>query len=595
MIGNYLKVALRTFRKHPVYACVNVLGLGVAIGTCLLIGLYVQDELRYDTFHPQAHRTLALVIESDLLDSPQQTGPSAFAPLLETEIPEVEHVTRTDPDRSVHLTPRARRRGGGIREGRVLEADSSFFDVFPGFPVRRADRDEVLDAPGEAVLTASAARSLFGDQNPVGRVLRADSDSTRRYTVVGITRVPEHSTVQFDAVVRAPTPSRSPESWKQFSGQVYARVGEEVRPDTLAATVWEAAPSEEMKVADGVDMVPLPALYLSDAYSADGFKAQPRYLYLFGSLGLLILLIAGFNYVNLAVSQVDRRTGEVGIRRTMGARRRQIVGQFLVETLVLTTAALGVGVGLAAGALPAFNALFGKTLTLAASQHMGVLVGGIGGVLALTLIAGAYPAFVLSGFRPAHTLRGASTTTVGGGDWLQRGLVVAQFAVSTGLIFGTIVIYQQLDYLQTKDLGFEEEQVVTVPLGDLNPERGRTLRRLAADHPAVQHATIGSGTPGEIGLRVANMNPNEVSDSARVQDREIDVSPVEVDTSYVETLGLTVIAGRRFGEVSPARQRSGYILNEETVRAFGWTPETAVGQPFSLFGGGPRRGRKFPH
>jgi len=586
MLRNYLKVAWRALRKHPVYAFVNVLGLGAAIATCLLIGFYIQDELRYDTFHPDAHRTLALVIDGDVLDGLQRTTPPGFASLLRAEIPGVEHVTRTDPVGSVRFAPQGSERGGRARDLQVMEADSSFFDVLTGFPVRGGRRADALDVPGEAVLTASAAQSLFGDRNPIGQVVRTDEEPVRRYTVVGITQVPEHSTVQFDVVVRPPSPSTPASPWTDFTSRIYARVDESVRPDTLSATLQEAMPSDPLEpFVDEVDMIPLPDLYLSDAYSADGFKGQPRYLYLFGSVGLLILLIAGVNYVNLAVSQVDRRTGEVGLRRTMGARRRQVVGQFLVETMLLTLAAFGLGVALVAVVLPAVNALLGKSLSFGTARHIWVLAGGLGGVLAFTLVAGAYPAFLLSGLRPVQTLRGGSQTLVDGGGWLQKGLVVAQFAVSAGLIFGTVVIYQQLDYLQTKDLGFNEEQVVTVPLGDLSPEREKALRRAARNHSAVQQATIGGTMPGRrVGLRFPGLNLKAVSDSARGPDREFELYPVKVDTNYVEALGLDVIAGRRFGEVTPDQRRNGYILNEETVRVFGWTPETAVGMPFGLFG-----------
>ncbi|MFB6247325.1 MAG: ABC transporter permease [Salinibacter sp.] len=208
MIRNYLTVAWRMLRKHPVYALVNVVGLGVAIATCLLIGLYVQDELRYDTFHPDADRTLILTLGPDDAGR-QRFAPPGFGALLESEIPGVKHVTRTVVDSEVRLSPGSSRTGGGAQDARLLRADTSFFDVFPGFPVRRADRDEVLDAPGEAVLTVSAAASLFGDQDPIGRTIRAVDDSSRRYRVVGLTTVPDRSTLQFDVVVNTPGPSTS--------------------------------------------------------------------------------------------------------------------------------------------------------------------------------------------------------------------------------------------------------------------------------------------------------------------------------------------------------------------------------------------------
>lgn len=515
MLRNYLKVAWRTLRKHPIYAFVNVLGLGAAIAICLLTGLYVQNELRYDTFHPDAHRTLTLVIDRGMPDRPQRTAPPGFASLLRTEIPGVEHVTQTGHVGSIRFAPQASERGGRARDLQVMEADSSFFDVFTGFSVRGGRRTDALDAPGEAVLMISVAQSLFADRNPISQVVRSDEKPARRHTVGGITRVPEYSTVQFDAVVRPPTPSTSAPSWTGFTSRIYARVDESVRPDMLSATLQEVMPSDPLEhFVNGVDMTPLPDLYLSDAYSAGGFEDQPRYLYLFRSVGLLILLIASVNYVNMAVSQVDRRTGEVGLRRTMGARRPQVVGQFLVETMLLTLVAFVLGLALTAGALPAFNVLFGKSFTLATAQHPAVLAGGFGVVLVVILIAGVHPAFMLAGFQPARTLRGFLQALVGGVNWLQKGLVTVQFAALAGLIFVTVVI----------------------------------------------------------------------SDSASVENREVVIFPREVDTNYAETLELDVTDGRRFRKTTFNHRRNGYVLNEGTVRTLGWTPETAIGKPFSILG-----------
>lgn len=578
MTWNYLKVAWRTLRKNPVYTIVNVLGLGVALATCLLIGLYVQDELSYDTFHPQADRVLSVVIDNNFLDSPQRHGTGPFANVLSTEVSGVAHVTYTDPlhkSKPIRLTES---RETITRERWVQEADSSFFDVFSGFPVRRADRDDVLDAPGEAVLTSSTAEALFGDESPIGRGVQVEGD---RYTVVGLTEVPDRSTIQFDLVVSTPRVLNRSVSWKKFDGQVYARMERAASPDAVAATLKKAVPDVAERFIQDVQVIPLSDLYLSNASRADGFKGQPRYLYLFGTVALLILIIAGFNYANLSVAQADRRTGEVGIRRTMGAQREQLVGQFFGETILVALVAYGIGAVLAATALPAFNALFEKELALAAPQAGWVLVGGLGTVLLVSGLAGAYPAFVLSGFRPARALRGASQTTVGGGGWLQRGLVVAQFAASAGLVFGTIVVYQQLDYLQTKDLGFDGDRVVKINLDSLSTDRKRGLRRRTLQHPGVKRATIGSQVPGGIQSSI-EYDLTDLSDSARTQDRKILIRPVEVDTNYVSTLGMEIIAGRGFDEVPRGRRRTGYILNETTAEAFGWTPKTAVGKPFGF-------------
>ena len=577
MITNYLKVAWRTLRKRPVYAVVNVLGLGIALATCLLIGLYVQDELTHDTFHPHADRILSVVVENKFFDRPRRNAPAPFANVLSTKVPGVAHVTSTS-SRTELVPVRLAGNRKATRERRILKADSSFFDVFSGFPVRRANRDDVLDAPGEAVLTASLAEVFFGEESPIGRGVQVEGD---RYTVVGLTEVPSQSTVQFDLVVSTPASLDRSGPWTELVGWTYARMEQAASSDTVATMLEEAVPEMAAPLVRNVQAIPLPDLYLSDAYQAGGFKGQPRYLYLFGTIALLILIIAGFNYANLSVAQADRRTGEVGIRRAMGAQRGQLVGQFFGETFLVALAAYGVGAVLAATALPAFNALFGKELALAAPQAGWVLLGGLGAAVLASGLAGAYPAFVLSGSRPARTLRRASQTTVGRGGWLQRGLVVAQFAASAALVFGTIVVYQQLGYLQAKDLGFEDEQVVKIDLDSLSTDRKRDLRQRALEHPGVQGATIGSGVPGSIQSSIEH-DLSDLSDSIRTQDRKVLIRPVEVDTNYLGTLGMEIIAGQGFDEVPRGRRRQGYVLNETTVRALGWTPQTAVGKPFGL-------------
>ncbi len=577
MLRNYLTVAARHLWRHRGFTTMNVVGLAVGMATCLLVGLYVQDELSYDTFHPQSDRILAVTIENDFFDERRRITPRPFGELLRTEVPGVQRVTQTkgtsdeqtvrygDDDRTLE------------RDQRVLKTDASFFEVFDGFPVRRANDKHLLDAPDEAVITTAMARAFFGEQNPIGKTLTVENDSTRHYTVVGTTEVPENSSLQFDMVVPMPD-VESGQQWGMYLYHTYARTEENVSPAQIEEAVQTAIPSDSENYVGAVETLPLPELYLSDVYDADGFKGQPRYLYIFGTIPLLILLIAAFNYVNLVTAQAERRVREIGVRKAMGASRTQVAYQFLGEAVLLSGMALLLAMVLVIGALPVFNALFDKSLSLTTVRHGWALLNGVGVVLGVGILAGAYPAFVLSGFSPTRILRGASATTTGRGGWLRKGLVVTQFAASAGLILGTIVIYQQLDYVQTKNLGFDGEQVVTVDLQDIPESRHATLRRKARQHPDVKQASIGSATPGGFGITFSN-EPDDLSPDAQTSQEEIRVHPAKIDTSYVETLGLRLIAGRGFPADGTTQ---GYILNEAAVEAFGWTPDTAVGKRFTL-------------
>ena len=580
MLRNYLKIAARHLWHQRGFTAMNVVGLAVGMATCLLVGLYIQDELSYDTFHPQSDRILAVTIENDFFDQRRRITPLPLGELLRTEVPGVQHVTRTKGTSNEQTVRYADGDQPLARDQRVLKSDASFFDVFSGFRMRQSSDKRPLNAPDEAVITTSMARTFFGDQNPIGKTLSVEDDSTRRYTVVGITEVPENSSVQFDMVVPMPD-VESGQQWGMFMYHTYARSEANVSPAQVEEAVQTAVPSNAENYVGAVGTLPLPELYLSEVHDAGGFKGQARYLYIFGTIALLILLIAAFNYVNLVTAQAEKRIREIGVRKAMGASRTQVAYQFLGEAVLLSGIALLVAVGLVVGVLPVFNALFEKSLSLTTVRHGWALLNGIGVVGSVGILAGAYPAFVLSGFAPTRILRGASTTTTGRGGWLRKGLVVTQFATSAGLILGTIVIYQQLDYVQTKHLGFEGEQVVTVDLGDVPESRHATLRREVQQHPDVAQTTISTAVPGGFGITFSN-EPKNLSPEAQTTREKIEVHPATVDTSYVKALGLRLIAGQDFATRPSDGTGQGYIFNEAAVKALGWTPDAAVGKPFTL-------------
>lgn len=603
MLRNYLKIAARHLWHQRGFAAMNVGGLAVGMATCLLIGLYVQDELSYDTFHPQADRILALTVEQGA--DTQRGVPYALCDVLTRKVPGVQRVTGTSR-RAWERTVRYRGNNSQIeRTQRVLEADSSFFDVLSGFPMHRGRAETMLDAPDQLVITKSTARAFFGGRNPIGEALTVVDDSARRYTVTGVTSVPPNSTIQFDVVVPLTNAKKERRRWN-LAYKIYAWVGPGVTPERLGQVALQGMHEGQRRDEGitGFSAVPLSELYLSGLHQPGGFKGQPRSLYIFGTIALLILLIAAINYVNLLTVQAERRAREVGVRKTMGASRRQVAYQFMGEALLLSGLALAVAIVLVIGALPAFNALFDKNLSLSAARHGWALLNGIGVVLGVSLLAGAYPAVVLSEFAPTRILRGASATTTGSGGWLRKGLVVTQFAASAGLILGTIVIYQQLDHVQTKDLGLDAERVVMIDLGEWgelfapsteNRDQilekiksfERVVRRRAARHPDVVEASIRGTVPGRfIGLAYERAS-KELSSAARAQRQKIELRLAEVDTNYIETLGLSLLAGRRFVAAAPGRRAEGYVLNEAAVEAMGWTVEGAIGKPFSLGEGAP--------
>ena len=394
MIKNYLTIAFRNLHRNLSYTAISVLGLAVGMAACLLIGLYVGDELSYDDFHVKANRIHVMGMDNNFFGRSMAT-PYPLAPAMEASLHTVDHAVRTlgreeivvrRPDNSME----ARRR--------LLLVDSTFFQVF-NFPLVRGRSDLVLTLPDAAVITESMARDFFGDDDPMGSVIQMEfRDSTHTLMVRGIIEdAPKNSTIQFD--VLAPLGRLEPdfhdmEAWGRRMFLTYALLNQPVPPDTLAAQAQHAAKTilgDSDREPPSFFSIPLPELYLSDQYHTEGFRGQQRYLYIFGSVALFILLIAAINYVNLVTAQAQRRAKEVGVRKTMGGGRGQLAGQFLSESLLLILAALLLALGLTALVLPVFNTNFGTELTLLGEGRGPLLVGLAAAMLLAGIAAGRIP------------------------------------------------------------------------------------------------------------------------------------------------------------------------------------------------------------
>jgi putative ABC transport system permease protein len=322
--------------------------------------------------------------------------------------------------------------------------------------------------------------------------------------------------------------------------------------------------------------LPMTELYLSDLVSVEGFRGEQRYIYIFGVVALFILLLACVNYVNLSTARSAQRAKEVGVRRTVGAGRFQVARQFLGESVLLTLGAFVLALVLARAALPVFNHLTDKELSLFAG-HAGFTLLLLGVALAVGLLAGAYPALYLSSFRPTDVLHGGQARGRRGAR-LRKGLVALQFAVAVVLIAATGVVYQQLRYTQTKDLGFAEEQVVSM---NISEARGQyeAVKRAFTRHPAVQNVAASDGMPGSYHMRYGF-----VPDSTRPDDSML-AHIVEVDSDYFETLGIDLVAGRSFSPKRATDDTSAYVLSEATARELGWGTPVGRDMPFMRRGG----------
>ncbi len=565
MLRNYLTIAYRNLKRRPGYAAINLIGLAVGMAVCLLIVRYVQEELSYDDFHPNADRIVA-VGNAGMFWGRSLSTPYPLATALEETAPSVQAVTRV---RGAY--------GSFVRgDGEAFEVDdtrfatASFFDVF-AYRLLRGDPSEVLAGPNRVVLTRSAAQRIFPRENPIGKSLRLDRrDTTYVLSVTGIVEDPPANTVfPFDALVSLdtrPQGQSGTSAWNMYVYRTYALLHEGVTPEAFQAdldAIVEAHYDPDSEI--GYFAEPITELHLSDLVVSEGFTGDPRYLYIFSAIALLVLLIACINYVNLATARAAGRAKEVGVRKTVGATRGQVARQFLGESVLLTLAALFAAAGLAQALLPAFNYVFGTELSLNYAANPTMLLALAGLVVVVGLVAGGYPALYLSAYQPALVLKGR-TARGRGGAWLRKGLVVAQFAISAVLIIGTLVIYQQLHYVQTKNLGFSEEHVVVVELpSERLARQHEVVQRAFEQQPGVVQTGAGSSMPGGYGATYRG------SPDPAQPEKKLSYKAVNAGYDYFETLGISFVAGRPFSRQYATDDTSAFIINEAFAREMGWT------------------------
>jgi putative ABC transport system permease protein len=573
MLRNYLLVALRALRRQPGYVAVNVFGLGVGMAACLLIGLFVWQERTYDRFHEHADRLsrVWLVEEQEERTSTSVSTPVILAPTLQESFPEVEAAVRVMVRESAVGPPERR-----FTE-RVHGVDPAFFEVF-SFPLLQGDPATALAEPGRVVLTPGLAKRYFPDEDPLGQALPIELLGGE-FIVTGIAGAPPAtSSIQYDLLIHFTDLGRtlreaSHTSWHLIYVETYVLTREGIAREELQAklpSLVQRVISEEYRDGYRLNLQPIMAIHLDNTLPA-GIEpvADPAYLSLLAVIALFILGVAVINFVTLSVGQSARRAREVGLRKALGAQRAQVAAQFWGEALVLTALALSLGVGLAALFTPAFSELAGVELAFGLGPR------SLGLILLLLVVvglgAGAYPAVVLSGFRPIEALKDKLQIS-GDRSLLRRGLVVVQFSLAILLIIGTLFVNRQLDFLRSAPLGFEKEQVVVVPTGMGWGPADRVLERVR--DALTTHGGIEAITSSAFALdeEWATVGYTDAADTWR----ELHLNWGEAD--FLEAMGVELAAGR-FLDPTLATDSSRFLVNEALVRSYGWpSSDAAIGQ-----------------
>lgn len=587
MFGNYLKMAVRNLLKHKGYSTINIAGLAVGMTCCILIGLFIRHELSYDRFHSKADRIYRLVVDvfppTGKVDNYATSGPG-IAPILERDFPEIEHAVRLRPVEDYLVS-----HGADKFYETFVYADFALFQVFD-FQLLAGDKQTVLYDPYSLVLTEETAAKYFGKTDPLGQTLVVDD--TLSFKVTGILAdPPSNSHFDFDILASMRTLEERNHwmrtTWWSFGGYTYLLLSETTDVTVLGQKLHRISAQyiPQQETGSGYHqecyLQPLTDIHLhSDRRNEWQANSDIKYVTIFSIIAGFILLIACVNFMNLATARSLERTKEIGIRKVVGALRTQLAGQFLGEAVLMAAMAGAISVALATWLLPGFGVLAGRELTFRFFEQPRYLALLTSFSLIVGLIAGSYPAVLLSSFRPVQTIKGKFRAT-GSGASLRRGLVVFQFAISVTLLIATGVVYKQLNYMRTYDLGYDTEQIVVLEgRGDRQLEQKyNSMKNSLRAIPGVGNTTLSSSVPGcQFDNSVFRIEGNMV-DSPYGKDAWNDMRYVIIDPDFIELFDLEMAAGRPISRQFESDKNSAFLLNGSAVRRLDWgKPEDAIGK-----------------
>ena len=581
MIVYDLKLALRRMMNEKVYVGINVVGLAVGIASCVLILLYVQDELSYDAHHAHADRIFRVVDENTA------RTPILLGPVLRTQLPEVVDYTRLKGTTGVWLMKTG---DNEYLEENVYWADPSLIDIFDiGLTI--GDMSSALDAPYSMVITEGHARKYFGDANPIGQTVNADN--VFNFQVTGVMKaLPRQSHFEMDMVVSLSSLEQTnidrgyPDhgrylmsNWIEKEYYTYLLLAAAADVAALPRRIQETLNEygdPEVRSDDGqvrYQIQPLRSIHLDSHLMQEmANNAQRSTIWVLTAIALFLLFIAGINFMNLTTARSIHRSLEVGLRKTVGAGRWQLIRLFLVESLLVSVFATGIAVLLVQLAMEPFNLLSDKELSLNLLDYR-TWTGLAATSLIVGLSAGLYPALGLASFRPMSMLRSKNYGV--SGAWLQKALVVAQIVISIVLVSGTMVVSRQLTFMQSSELGFDKEHILAtpIPVSAQNVD-GRALLRLRegfTDLPGVAAMSMSSYLPGRASGRglLQTATVRRLDEPALVA---IEAQMIFTMWDYLKTLDLTVLEGRDFDFTRPYSINgvSEVILNETAIRSLGW-------------------------
>ena len=588
MIKNHLKIAFRNITKNRGIFAINIFGLAVGIASCLAILLFINDELNYDKFNTKADQIVRVVfnakINGETMKEAVVMAPVAKA--FKVEFPEVLDATRM----TNILNPKLVYKNTSYRDSRFAYVDPNFFEVFT-LPIVEGNTKNPLAEPGSVVITSPEAKKYFGDENPIGKILKLENYD-RQFTVTAVMReVPKNSHFHFDlfASTESYTAAQGT-SWvnSDFFTYLLLRKGTNVEKlEKKIPAIIDKYMGPQIKNAVGIpysqfkkdnqitlNLQPLTDIHLRSDFTASSQLEQGgdiKYIYIFGAVALFMLLIACINFMNLATAAASKRAKEVGIRKVLGSGKKQLIQQFLMESVISVCIAMVLGLIIFTLALPVFNQISGKELEMAYLLKPSIIITLLALIVFVSVCAGGYPAFFLSSFKPIAALKNRFSG-LGQNKNIRSGLVVFQFVVSAGLILATIVVSEQMRFIQNKNLGYDKNQLLVLRESYLLGQNENAFKNEILKDPRVSNVTQSAFVPaGE-----SNTNMSGIFLGERYQRR---MFVYNIDESYIPTMGMELVEGRNFSEKFGSDSTK-VIINEKAANVLGFG-KNALGKTLS--------------
>ncbi|MBL4677419.1 MAG: ABC transporter permease [Mucilaginibacter sp.] len=584
MLKNHFKIALRNLWKHKVFSFINVIGLSVGITACFFIYMYVAFELSYDKFHNKVDNIYRMVTD---IKTPSETINTdvtswAFGPHIKPEFPEIEAFVRVSGESFL-----VRKDNIKFQEDKALYSDSNFFNVFD-FKLLKGNAKTALNAPASIIFSETAVKKYFGDTDPIGKTVLITGNAVPAVVTGVMKDMPANSQIKADLLISMTTLTQKfrtdiDDQWGNYGASTYLLL----KPGTDAKALEKkfvpvieklnGREQRERKMAATLLLEPMKDVYLHTTRGGQEVGSMSN-VYIFSIVAVFILLIACINFINLTTARSVERAKEVGIRKVVGAAKGELAAQFIGESVVLCIIAFFITLALSSLLLPMFNQLSGKVVSPGIFSNPSYIVGLFGLSVLIGFLAGVYPALVLSSFRPVMVLKGRFSTGTKG-NMLRKTLVVAQFSISIALIIGTIVVYDQMNFMRNQDLGFSKDQMLVL---DTDNDPGQeAFKQAISTLPGVKATTLSSAIPGGGHSGAYSEIENNKGDL-----QVANLALYFVDFDYIKDYGIKMIAGRPFSrDFLKTDAAQAMIINEQAVKLFGYTtPEQAIGKRFKQWG-----------